>query len=284
MTQTLRPTHVILLALLLLPPFGRAQGSKPSKDNPLTARNFLWDLYPDTRGKNYILTVEGWLHYDQENAQLDAFELYVGEGPQYEVKRPAGGCMGTPPPIQLPTPPELGLPSSARSQSTPSATAGPNPDCQPGPIRYKQALSVHFQFDPQGTLLEFHVLSPGVRQLDQRNKFTEFVLSHGDSTEAELVAALKNAGAKYGPNDKQQFIKDLPIQKLERFLGKLQATSVAFLPLRKDRANADMWPFWQVKAKAETDNGELIYELTFEQFQGELVSLHLDQPHSSATP
>ena len=91
-----------------------------------------------------------------------------------------------------------------------------------------------------------------------------------------MVAALKNAGAKYGPGDKDQFIKDLPVQKLQRFLGKLQVLSVTFQPLSEDRFNAHIWPLWQVKAKADTGSGKLTYEMTFEQFQGELLSVHRD--------
>jgi hypothetical protein len=152
------------------------------------------------------------------------------------------------------------------------------PDCQPGPVHYKQVLSVHFDFNEQGRLFEFHILSPGFRQLDQRNSFAEFVLSHPELTYAELVRALKKAGAKYGPDDKEQFIKDLPIQKLERFLGKMQVISVNFQPLWPDRANADLWPLWDVKIRASKHGENLSYNLTFEQFEGELISLAIEKP------
>jgi hypothetical protein len=270
----------LLMTIVALCPAVCGQASRSSQDNLAIAREFLRSLYPDTLGKHYNLSVEGWLHYDQPNALFDRFELYVGEGAQYELKRPAGGCMGTPSPLPLPTPPEFGPPSPTPSQPPPPAAPAINtdPDCQPGPVHYKQVLSVHFDFNEQGRLFEFHILSPGFRQLDQRNSFAEFVLSHPELTYAELVRALKKAGAKYGPDDKEQFIKDLPIQKLERFLGKMQVISVNFQPLWPDRANADLWPLWDVKIRASKHGENLSYNLTFEQFEGELISLAIEKP------
>lgn len=245
--------------------------AQAAKDYIRFARTFLRSMYPDSGGNNYVMTVEGWVRYDQESAMLNRFSLYVGDAPK-DFPHHYVGCMSTPPPIQLPTPPELAPPSPL--PALPSDQF--HHDCKPGPILPKQVLIGDFEFDASGRLSSYDLGRPGIRQLEQRNKFAEFVLSHPEMTDAEVVTALKKAGAKYGPEDKQQFIKNLPIQKLEPFLGKLQLISVTFQPLQDSRTNVDIWPLWQVKVQSKQNHRpDVIYEMFFEQFEGELTSLHI---------
>jgi hypothetical protein len=93
-------------------------------------------------------------------------------------------------------------------------------------------------------------------------------------TDAEIAAELKRLGAKYGPDDKEQFVKDLPLKKLEPFLGKLEFVSVSFLPLSENRTELGSWPYWMVELLAtQRDGTKLKYHLAFDHFKGDLLSL-----------
>jgi hypothetical protein len=102
-------------------------------------------------------------------------------------------------------------------------------------------------------------------------------------SDAEVAVALKKSGAKFGPMDKDEFVKSLPLAALKPFLGKLQVLTVGFSPLQKNRNNVATWPDWRVKTKAPRDDGtEETYELMFDQFRGDLISLRLVVPDHSA--
>jgi hypothetical protein len=79
-------------------------------------------------------------------------------------------------------------------------------------------------------------------------------------------------GAKYEPSDKEEFIKNIPIAKLERFLGKLRVISVEFV--HGGWAQISVLGFWRVVAQVEQSNGTILkYDITFEQFNGHLTSI-----------
>lgn len=243
-------------------------------DHVLVARDFLRTMYPDTNGKKYVVTVEGVFAFDGDKAGFDRFELSVGEGAKYVVTY--NGCMGTPSPLLLPIPPELQVGPPPTPTLPPDAI---RKDCQNLPAHPKQVLEGIFWFGAEGRISYFTLGGPGVRQLDQRTAFAEFVSSHPEMKEVEIVTELKKEGAKYGPGDKAEFIKNLPIQKLEPFLGRLQVLSVDFPPLEAYRENAENWPTWEVKARAKWDHGpDVTYEMDFEQFEGELTSLRILKP------
>ena len=142
------------------------------------------------------------------------------------------------------------------------------------PFPSKQVLKASFRFDDYDHLVNFSATGTTVHDLERDRAFDEQVSSHPEMTDAEVTAALKKAGVKYGPEDKEQFVKDLPSASLERFLGKLKIVSVGFQPLDQNRDNVDDWPKWTVTAEAKrTDGTVATYDLWFERFKGDLTGI-----------
>jgi hypothetical protein len=255
-----------------------------SNDRINSAHKFMRAIYPDLSNHNYFLGVQTFLRYDNPETPITWIQLDIGEGPKDFVLYEIGGCAGevVQPLYSPPWPLELGPPPTDTQQapSAPPQTSKQNQhECRPGPAHPKQFLSARFWFDADGRLTNYNTVSPGVREFEEMNHFASLVLSHPEMSDAEVLAALKNAGAKYGPNDQDEFVKHAPIAALEPFLGKLQVLSVSYAPLFENRNNVAEWPKWTIKVKATRDDGaDAFYELSFEQFRGELRSLHLIQP------
>lgn len=170
-------------------------------------------------------------------------------------------------------------PSVKSGQTNPSVLTA-DPRCPPnGTIYFKQFLEGKFWFDAEGHLTNFI----GTRRShDEENAFASYILEHPEITRAEAITELKKRGAKFGPNDKAAFVQNLPISKLETFLGKLEILSVE-IPIWSDyRPNPATWPDWTVIVRAtRADGRQTLYELGFDQFNGELWDLETVDPTTS---
>ena len=181
----------------------------------------------------------------------------------------------------LPSPPELGpAPSASGAPPRPRNGREEKHWDSEGRVHPTQYLTAGFAFDNQGILKGFSAHGADVGNPSGLRKFLDSVNS--GMSDAEIIAALKNAGAKYGPNEKVQFEENLPTSRLEPFLGRLSVVSVSFLDLSKVRADQSAWPYWTVKVLSKPNGQEeLSYVLTFESFEGDLVGLQLvdNKPH-----
>jgi hypothetical protein len=212
----------------------------------LEAQEFLKSLYPSLSGKGYIMSVETFPHYDEPADYTTSFSIHVGEGPKDFVVSYIGGYTG-------PKPPE---------------------NYHPGPVFAKQVLDSHFQFDKTGKLIRFNAARPTVEMPDQFARVYELVKNHPKMSDIEVNNALTRAGAKYGPWNANEFRKNMPMQRIEHFLGKLNVTSVEFIGRTEERFVPDDWATWKVMAKSNgTDDETHVYQLTFETFRGDLVAL-----------
>jgi hypothetical protein len=109
--------------------------------------------------------------------------------------------------------------------------------------------------------------------------FRNLVESHPEWSDEQAISALKQAGARFGPNDKDAFLCTLPLDKMERFLGHLKVTSVEFSHLQSGvEHNRTLGRLdWSVHAKAQFSDGTSSdYQLVFEPFQGKLTMLSRD--------
>jgi hypothetical protein len=126
-----------------------------------------------------------------------------------------------------------------------------------------------------GRVQEMHAYSDAVHE-QQVEDLRQLVESHPDWSNAQAVNALKQAGARFGPDDKEAFVNSLPLDKAERFLGKLKITLVEFNYPDRDRTGHFAAPAldWTVQAEAELPDGtHPRYGLRFEPFEGKLTSL-----------
>lgn len=104
----------------------------------------------------------------------------------------------------------------------------------------------------------------------------ELVQSHPEWSDDQVVRALKDAGARFGPDEKQAFVDSLPLVNAERFLGTLKVTSVEFRHLQDGRNGsfAASALDWTVRANAHFSDGtEAEYVFGFEPFEGKLIFL-----------
>lgn len=107
----------------------------------------------------------------------------------------------------------------------------------------------------------------------------ELVEFHPEWTDAQDVSALLKAGAIYGPNQKEEFLRAIPLRDLENLLGKAAITSAEFevVPDSEQR-----WPallHWVVMLNVNfTDGGQATYRLYFEPFKGALTQMDAVPP------
>jgi hypothetical protein len=118
----------------------------------------------------------------------------------------------------------------------------------------------------------------------QNKAIRELVQSHPEWSEDEATRALKKAGAHYGPDDKQQFLQSIHLDKFERVLGRLQIRLVEFQGLSPDHVGNFAAPFWVVQAEGHFPDGtRRTYGFSFEPFEGKLTGLS-EIPNRSFAP
>jgi hypothetical protein len=124
-------------------------------------------------------------------------------------------------------------------------------------------LIADFTFDWQTEkkeLVNLFVRGPAV---DSRTyKVLEQLKTHPGGSESQIAEALNKAGAKYGPDHKDEFLRSLPLELLKPYLGgELKIISVQFEPRPS--------PAWVVLAKWHSPDGrEADCTLSFEAFDG----------------
>jgi len=153
-----------------------------------------------------------------------------------------------------------------------SLTPPPNyPDFTKRP---ESILWAHFNFDfERKQLVEVWVLGPFVN--GRLDKFKKEVDEHPEWSDARVVEALKATGAKYGPDDREAFLRALPLKELEPFTGRLEVVSARF----DVRLHRDEWEkpeaalTWAVDAKWHSADGRYDADrfMTFEPFDGALM-------------
>ncbi|HXL08957.1 MAG TPA: hypothetical protein VN966_01930 [Candidatus Bathyarchaeia archaeon] len=275
---------ILPLLLVVLCGPGLADARPPAKissDFYRFGQEFLRALYPELSGKRYVVSIESAVPYDDPASLAYWFRLSVGEGPKFLIKKCCfggylnNGVIGLPQP-----PPPPGLPPSPPA---PSVAKKPLPWLQDvdeqGAIHFKQYLTTNFTFDKRGRLKDFGAEGPAINDGEADKKIFEIVTAHPEFTDAQVVATLKENGTQYGPNDKEEFTKNLPLQKLEPFLGKLKVDSLTFNPLDEHRTGISSWPDWLVEVSAKQKDGSVLrYQMFFDHRQGKLFGLYVISP------
>ena len=233
-----------LVAMIISAPPSESQArGRNSNNQVMEARALLRSFYPALQGKHYYLTLETAHPFEDDKDPLAAFELYIGEGRKDFVLAVVGGHFGEKPPS----------------------------DYHSGPVYPKQFLKASFYYDKKGNLVDFSSSGDAIGNGVEFDRVYETVQNHPKFGEDEIAALWKQSGAKYGPQNKDAFLKDLPVQKLEQFLGKITDITTQFGPRKEDGSGPPWWGMWIVKAK--TKRSGLVYEMVFEPFNGDLISI-----------
>jgi hypothetical protein len=165
--------------------------------------------------------------------------------------------------------------------------------------RFSPGLSWNARTDPTGKLvppsknsiflegsswIDYHgdgrihrVIFEGDLAYSPQNKtIRELVESHPEWSEEQANHALKEAGARFGPAEKQQFVDSLHLERAEKILGHLRIKLVEFQVFSNpDHVGSFASLFWVVHAEGEIPDGtHRTYGLVFEPFKGKLTDIH----------
>lgn len=109
----------------------------------------------------------------------------------------------------------------------------------------------------------------------QNDTLRKLIQSHPEWSEDQGIHALKEAGARYGPAEKQLFIEGLHLERAERVLGRPKIKLVEFQGLSPDHVGSFVSLFWIVQVEGQFPDGtHRTYGLGFEPFEGKLTDIH----------
>jgi hypothetical protein len=112
---------------------------------------------------------------------------------------------------------------------------------------------------------------------DESEKLNSLVNAHPEWSDVQVLEALTQAGAEFGPTAKDRFVKALPMAGLELLLGNFRVVSVNFTirdaeQLKQHLASSML--LWEADLETEKPSrGHRKYHALFEPFRGRLVSL-----------
>jgi hypothetical protein len=116
----------------------------------------------------------------------------------------------------------------------------------------------------------------------------EAVREHLQWNGEQIADYLKKSGAKYGPWNKSEIVRKIPLEQLTPFLGKLTLDSVQFVNIVPE-GNVGGGPhpllLWEaVVSTYDPQFGEIQLKLFFEPFEGKLHSIIPIQRSAQTTP
>ena len=138
------------------------------------------------------------------------------------------------------------------------------------------AVTAQFAFNLQTDIKELDGLTIGGPAIDgAASKFAVEFAKQGEWSEAKISVAMKEAGAKFGPDHKAEFLRAFPREQLKPFVGgDLEVVSAEFYFDRNPSAHLP--PRWVVQAKWHAFDGrESDCMLAFEPFRGYVTSISL---------
>jgi|SRR5581483_2883909 len=132
-----------------------------------------------------------------------------------------------------------------------------------------------FWFNNKGQLFQYGLTAQLLHEERIQNVEREINL-HQQWSDEEAIAALERGGAKYGPREKEAFLRTLPLSSLTELFGKTTIASTRFnlrveLPSGERRSGTLTWT---VYFKCGDDkHPAAIYGASFEPFEGRLLNL-----------
>jgi hypothetical protein len=244
MTKSIRATF--FLCALGLPAVFAQQNPPVSQETVLTfVHDFLQVFYPELISKGHRLKLS--VLHPADSSWREISGVYFTVTPE--------------------SPPDYGVPLSQNGKMVPETRPDPKTVLLDGNI-WLPPLE-------HGSRIQQVVVSESPHR-EKLEILCKLVRLHPEWTESQAVSALKQAGARFGPDDKEAFINSLPFDKTEKFLGRLKISSVDFNLVRPDSTNefGMVSMDWSVRAEASfPDGGSGIYLFVFEPFDGKLTML-----------
>jgi len=119
----------------------------------------------------------------------------------------------------------------------------------------------------------------------RRDRFSAEMSKHPEWSDARILAALSDVGAKYGPNHKAEFLRALRFEDLKPVVGRLELLSADFHLQRDDDDGgvSKTDAYWSVRTTRRDSGGpDAICDLTFEAFDGKLTGIRCSLPPHKA--
>lgn len=228
-----------LLMLAVLVGSAKAQSMSHCRDKSVCLmQQFLQAAYPDLVTSESTLWIDTGHSFREPWTVLTTVGFHIYDKEQSEEV--LGYIKGQPPPPKSP-PPKLLVEGTFRMDIDGRIDTG---------------------FFSAGTL-------PETQKDENLRKLVE---SHPEWTEEQTVEAIKKAGAKYGPWNKQGFLNSIPLQGLAKIVGPLTVESAEFLGLSGRYPGTTVILEWQVVVRSHSRRGRhQEYVAAFEPFDGRIV-------------
>jgi len=238
---TRRPSIAVAVGLtaLLLPLRSafREQRERSSSTTVLSAQEILRALYPELTGKNYIMSVTTFGSFDMPWTSMPPFNVEIGrmEMGHMEIVGPGK--------------------SSEATERHPIVTA-------------------HFEFGRDNILDEVYFRSPKAALEIENDRIRKQVDFHQGWTDKEVAEALKEAGAKFGPNQGAELLRVVPLNVLEPFIGSMHIDSTEFRLRHQQKPRSLAQLYWVIVGHADPgDEHAVEWEILCEPFEGKVFSV-----------
>lgn len=130
------------------------------------------------------------------------------------------------------------------------------------------------RFDPEGHLHQFSACACDFVHDKENQAIAKLVESHPEWSEAQAIAVLEKAGARYGPDNKDEFVKAIGLERYEPFLGHFTVKSAEFAAFTGPHEGNFASLEWWVELDVGSSNGaQPPYTLIFEPFSGKLTEV-----------
>ena len=138
-------------------------------------------------------------------------------------------------------------------------------------------LTAFCQFNPSRGYVESATFKGRHVHERENQELTDLARAHPEWTTTEIQAWLTRARAKYGPDQRQAFLRDLKIERFAGILGEIRKLDAAF-SLHRDVSGYHrpdvVWSMWMVSLETRWDgNVRMCHGMSFEPFEGRLTFL-----------
>ncbi len=138
-------------------------------------------------------------------------------------------------------------------------------------------LSASVVMNVAGQYVEHASFSGTHVHFEQESELYNLVRDHPDWTDADLATAMAERGAKFGPQQRREFVRQLHLERFAAVVGKVDKVETFFnwkLGLRPAEPQDMTFPGWIVKLRARQPKGlTMCYLLSFEPFEGRVRML-----------
>lgn len=248
----------VLLALAVSATSTVAKCQTPESKNLGWAQKFLSTFYPDMKGHRYVMTATTSQQFDVPLWPMDNLKIQIGDFAPGTVLGAVTCTNGIA---------TQGSPNEIKEQE-------PSKEMKCSPVLPKQFINAVFIFTKTGHLETFASEGPAVGKEEEYNRFKETVRSHSEWTDAQANSVLLQTGASYGSDAKEELLKTLPLDQLEKLFGNIVVVSSEFESLAGDHPPRLALFRWKVTIKVRFSEGtEESYKMYFEPFKGALVEM-----------